>query len=190
MFIACVLLGFVACHDTLPVQPRVSHPAVLDRGAPDVPVQGCATFEVRLTGGNGIVVTSMSTPSCGPIIPVLDSAASYDPATRTIRLPVAISNTWTREVVAPARVYAWNDSITITAPSGLTDDAAGTHLRLANPDSIIDAGESSFADGRLWGTTACSPPRGLHKPSAREPGRHDVKWNFGSSVAALPCSPS
>jgi hypothetical protein len=149
MFLAC--LAFVlACHDDLPTQARPRRPVSFDLGAPDVPVAGCATLQVALTGGNGITVTPVTTPSCGPIIPVLDSTATYDPVTQTIRLPLALANTWTREVATPARIYAWNDSITITSPTGLVNDSSGNYLRLSNPDSTIGTTTGRFGGARLW----------------------------------------
>ena len=151
-FLACVVSAAVACNDrqlTGPAGPRVSPPA-LSQGSPDAPVQGCATWKVTLSGGSGITVTSVSKPSCGPIIPLLDSAATYNPATKTVSLPIADSNSWALRVTTPARGYAWNDSIIIATPGGLKNGTTGTYLRLVGMDSTIGANSASFKNARLW----------------------------------------
>jgi hypothetical protein len=105
---------------------------------------------VTLTGGSGITVTSVAVTSCGPLVPLLDAPATYDPVTKTISLTIADTNRWTREVVAPARDYAWNDSIVITTPTGLVNGTAGTYLRLTGMDSTIGATAATFKNARLW----------------------------------------
>lgn len=148
----CSTVAALACRDQLPTQaqlPNVPRPS-FSFGAPDIPVQGCAKWKVTLTGGSGITTTVVSTPSCGPIPPFLTAAATYDPVTKIISLPIALKNSWTREVVAPARVYAWNDSIAITAPAGLTNGTSGTYVRLVQMDSTIASGAANLANARLW----------------------------------------
>jgi hypothetical protein len=115
-----------------------------------VPVQGCAKWKITLTGGSGITVTPVSITSCGPIKPVLEATTTYDPVAKVITLTVADTNTWAREVVAPARVYAWNDSITITTPTGLVNGTGGTYLRLTGMDSTIGSTAAKFKNARLW----------------------------------------
>jgi hypothetical protein len=153
MFLAiCSTVAALACHDQLPTQaqtPSIPRP-VFSLGAPDVPVQGCAKWKVTLTGGTGITTAVVTTPTCGPIPPFLTAAATYDPVTKIISLPIALKNTWTREVVAPARVYAWNDSISITTPTGLTNGPSGTYVRLVQMDSTIAVGAANLANARLW----------------------------------------
>lgn len=153
IILMCSAVAVIACRDierpvqaTSPSAPPVS----FSLGAPDVPVQGCAKWKITLTGGTGITTSVVSTPSCGPIPPVLSSAATYDPVTKIISLPMALKNAWTREVVAPARIYAWNDSIAITTPTGLTNGTAGTYVRLVQMDSTIASGAANLANARLW----------------------------------------
>lgn len=152
LLVVCSTVAALACHDQLPTQaqtPGTPRPLV-SLGAPDVPVQGCAKWKVTLTGGSGISTAIVTTPTCGPIPPFLTAAATYDPVTKIISLPIALKNTWTREVVAPARVYAWNDSISITTPTGLTNGPGGTYVRLVQMDSTIAVGAANLANARLW----------------------------------------
>ena len=162
LMLACVTAAVVSCHDQLPSGPKVLDPPPIEfsQGSPDVPVQGCAKWTVTLTGGSGITTAVASHPSCGPIVPALTSAATYDPVTKTISLPIAISNTWTREVVSPARVYAWNDSLVITTPTGLTNGTSGTYIRLTAMDSTIGSSAATFKNARLWRYDAILAPAG------------------------------
>src|SRR5262249_32594960 len=125
-------------------------PIFFSQGSPDVTVQGCSKWRVTLTGGAGITVTRVSISSCGPIVPLVATGATYDPVSKIVTLTVADTNQWTREVVAPARVYAWNDSILISTPSGLTNGTSGTYVRLISMDSTIGAGAATFKNARLW----------------------------------------
>jgi hypothetical protein len=125
-------------------------PIFFSQGSPDVPVQGCSKWKVTLTGGSGITVTRVSIASCGPIVPLVASGATYDPVSKTVTLTVADTNQWSREVVAPSRVYAWNDSIAISTPPGLTNGTNGTYVRLVAMDSTIGAGAATFKNARLW----------------------------------------
>jgi hypothetical protein len=116
-------------------------------------------------------------PSCGPIVPVLDSTATYDPATQTIRLPIALANTWAREVETPARACAWNDSITITSPGGLVNDTSGNHLRLSNADSTIGATASRLVGARLRRFDKLLAPRA--RPAGARGRRHAGPATWG-----------
>jgi hypothetical protein len=149
--IACLIAASLSCrYEHLTVPQFVPPPVFVSQGSPDVPVNGCARFSITLTGGGGISVTNAGHPNCGPIVPLEPSTAAYDPAAKTITLTIATANKWTREVVAPARVYSWNDSIVITAPSGLANGTGGTYLRLTGMDSTIGGTAATFKNARLW----------------------------------------
>ena len=101
LILACVVSSIVACHDQDVTGPSGAPipPPSFSQGSPNVPVHGCAKWKVTLTGGSGITVTSVVIPSCGPLLPLLDAPATYDPVTKIISLTIADTNKWTREVI-------------------------------------------------------------------------------------------
>ncbi len=148
---ACVVAATLSCRaENVAGSTTIRPPIFFSHGSPDVPVQGCAKWKITLTGGSSITVTSVSVPSCGPIKPVLAATTMYNPVAKVITLTVADTNAWAREIVAPARVYAWNDNIAITTPTGLVNGTNGTYLRLTGMDSTIGATAATFKNARLW----------------------------------------
>ncbi len=76
-------------------------------------VGGCASIRVDLPARTASVIDS-SSPYCGPMVPVVVGAVTFDSATSTARIPIALHNSWTRGVGAPLELYTWTDSITLT----------------------------------------------------------------------------
>jgi hypothetical protein len=136
-------------------------------------VRGCESFRVEVDEAKAVRASIVPGSYCGPIVPVLAEPATFDSASRTLRLDVAIANTWTREVTAPMELYAWNDSINIAGSQAPAGGAARRAARLEpstnagwNDDATIHSGER-WSFELMWnrdGQYSVLPP-GMRTPS-------------------------
>ena len=142
-----------------------------------LPVRGCSTLRVELSPSHAVTTVAVPAFACGPLIPMLAGGATFDSATKSIHLPIALVNTWTRDLTAPIELSGWNDSIAIERPAALSKAPAGRYLRLAPPDeggwrddaTILNTPRWSFE--RLMDTVV---QRAVLRPGARTPVRDVV----------------
>ena len=125
-------------------------------------LRGCSTLRVELSPSGGVTAATLPAFECGPIVPTLAGTPTFDSASRSLHLPIALVNGWSRGVVAPIELYAWNDSIAIERPTGLTNTAAGKVLRLTPPD------EGGWSDG---GTILNTPRWSFQKQMSSDEAR-------------------
>jgi hypothetical protein len=106
---------------------------------------GCVTLRIELASGSPGVSTVPS-PFCGPILPIVRGRTEFDSSTRRLRIPVAIENTWSRGVSGPLELYAWNDSI-IAADS--VPNRAGQRFRIT-ADAAGWRDDATIQNGARW----------------------------------------
>lgn len=149
-----LLCGLLACRAT-PAEPG------LDLQRPQVPQgaaveQGCARLSIRVKGRETITVeddTVLAGPggSCAGLRPVIRGVPEFDRTTKRVRLPVALYNNGTASVRPPARLYGWEDSLTIIAPPGLAGNgSAATYLDFLSSDSTLSDTAATFPGAVLW----------------------------------------
>lgn len=117
--LAALAICLLNCTDSLtrlvgPHSPSSQDSSVIP--APEVK-HGCALVEIRIANGTA-TTASVPTSSCGPVIPAVAAAPTFDATKRVLSLPIAIRNGGPINVHAPVAVSAVADSITVTAPSG------------------------------------------------------------------------
>ena len=136
-----LLCAILACRAT-PVEPGTSLQAPLTQGAA-VTAQGCARLDVRVRGLETIAVeddTVEVSPSgiCGGIRPVISGVPQFDRTAGRVRLPMALQNNGATPVQAPARLYGWEDSLTVIEAPGLAQNQwTAAYLDFLGPDSAL-----------------------------------------------------
>jgi subtilisin family serine protease len=141
----------LSCTDRQPVAAAGTGARVdaLDYSAPVF--QGCVTVDVHLSGRDDATARADTRAECGPIVPVLVGAPAFDRTRGTVRLPVALRNQGHQKVKAPARLYAWEDSATVTDPPGLARNRhESAYVDLVGGDSLIPADAAQQAGARVW----------------------------------------
>jgi hypothetical protein len=73
---------------------------------PPATATGCATFDVEVDQSSQVTVTSVPTPGCGPITPVIAGGPTFESADRIIHIPIALYNGGVDQLHAPASVVA------------------------------------------------------------------------------------
>ncbi len=149
-----LLLGsLLACRGT-PLAPALQKPL-----GPIYPVaqQGCARFQVEVRGRETITVdddsafVTASGGACGGVRPVLAGAPVYDGPADRVRLPLALANQTAQPFRAPARLYGWEDSLTVLEAPGLAQNQwTADYLNFLNPDSALAADAPHLPGAVLW----------------------------------------
>lgn len=131
-----IVAGLASCSDRNPIGPEPvgPHPSATSLDAPVE--QGCARFEVRLSGKDRIQVVPDVSIHCGHVQPVLGEEPVFDVTRKLVRLPVALENRGPHGLRAPARLYGWEDSLAVASPRGLSGNRHNsTLLEFVSPDS-------------------------------------------------------
>lgn len=157
------------------------------------PTYGCASLEVTVHAKK-IESLSIVGNRCGDNLRLaLGGTPEYDKARKVVRIPLVLENGGTTSFRDPARVYAWEDSLTVLgspARNGEDDDEpddfddpadgrtaarrAANQLRLVGADSAIGLTAQLFTGAVLWrydASLAASAPQIL-PPGARS----QVRW--------------
>ncbi len=131
--------------------------------------QGCARFEVEVRGKETITIdddsafVTASGAACGGMRPVLVGTPVYDGPADRVRLPLALANQTSQPFRAPARLYGWEDSLTVLEAPGLAQNEwTADYLNFVNPDSALDATDPRLPGAVLWRydtLLAAQPPR-------------------------------
>jgi hypothetical protein len=151
-------------------------------------VRGCVTLRIELSRES---VTAVPVPSmsCGPIVPVLTGDASYDTATQTLALPIAIENQWAREVVAPLELYAWNDSIVAGGPAALVSAPGRRFVEIQPPPEGGWSDDGTIHSGVRWSYDAAVSKNSVQariQPGRRSPTRFvNLRVKSGARAAFL-----
>jgi subtilisin family serine protease len=176
----------IGCNDLVRPDPFVAGGSPLFAEAPVASEQGCARFTVQLHGRDSIIVDSVTATGpqvCGAVRPVLVGKPVYDRTRRVIQLPIALENSGQQQLRDPARLYGWEDSVTIVAPAGLVGNEYAGYIDFVSSDSSIAATATSFNGALVWrldtllAATAAEPQR--LAPGARS----RVRW---VELTALP----
>lgn len=126
-----------ACADDTPTGPAPRRGPQLGVLAPGTGDGGCEAFEVTL-GGSRPTVTPLDSgrAACGTLALWVDTTATFDSAAGVVHLPVGLTNNGAYEVVPPAYVQGWADSLRLVDPASWpADSAGGVPLRFTAPDS-------------------------------------------------------
>jgi subtilisin family serine protease len=129
------LAALGSCTDRDPIRPEAITPLPSVAASASME-RGCARFEVRLSGKDRIQVVPDTSVRCGPVQPVLSGEPAFDVTRKLVRLPVALENRGQRKLKAPARLYAWEDSLAVVSPVGLSGNGhSASYLGIVSPDS-------------------------------------------------------
>ncbi|MGH7658507.1 MAG: S8 family serine peptidase [Gemmatimonadales bacterium] len=149
-----LLCGLLACRGT-PVEPGhdLQRPPIPQGTAVE---QGCARLDIRVKGRATITVeddTVLASPggSCAGLRPVISGIPVFDRTTKQVRLPVALENSGSSTVRAPARLYGWEDSLIVIEPPGLARNQwTASYLDFVRPDSALTDTAAAFPGAVLW----------------------------------------
>jgi hypothetical protein len=130
-----------------------------------MPESGCSTIRLRISGAS-VETAPVVAPSCGPLVPILDDGASYDPRTKRLVLRIRLENEWMRAVAPPLRLFAWNEQVGAISPPPARqpyvrgaprarefseyNGASGERVRWTDADSAIGGGASELASAQIW----------------------------------------
>lgn len=133
--------------------------------------EGCVRFALRVSGGVATVDTLNNTPNCPIENPRLipDSAAIYEAATGTLRVPVRLKNVSATTIGAPVRVRYNADSAQYVN--------AQCHVISGKPNVLAVNYDSANAGGRIgvWRFDQALAPAG--SPQVLAPGQlSQRKW--------------
>ncbi|MGH7659061.1 MAG: hypothetical protein ACREL6_12570, partial [Gemmatimonadales bacterium] len=82
---------------------------------------------------------------------MISGIPEFDRTTSRVRLPVALQNNGTNPVQAPARLYGWEDSLTVIEAPGLAQNQwTASYLDFVAPDSALADTAGSFPGALLW----------------------------------------
>ncbi len=119
--------------------------------------QGCARFQVEVRGKETIAVeddsafVTASGAACGGVRPVLAGTPVYDGPADRVRIPMALANQTAQPFRAPARLYGWEDSLTVLEAPGLAQNEwTADYLDFLSPDSALDATDPQLPGAVLW----------------------------------------
>ncbi len=176
--LAALVLLMSCQKDALVTAPRGAA-TDLTAGTPTPePERACAQLTVALHGNTlDQVVLAPAAPSCGTALGiVLAGPAQLDAKRNVLRVPVALTNSGTRMLRAPARVYGWDDSLLVTSPSGLAKNKhTATYLALANPDSAISSTGTAYPGAVLWRLDSLLAASGL-SPHLAPGAQSSPRW--------------
>jgi hypothetical protein len=143
MALSCYCAGSVPAFR--PEKGRSHGTPVLDTvGIPPTATKtGCASFDVRLGGARGVMVTPVVSDACGAVQVTLEGNAILDTARRLVQLPVALHNPGIVQLHPPVALLARPGGLAVTAgaPSGgalryvRVDSMAGDSMRTGRPDA-------------------------------------------------------
>lgn len=139
----------LSCSDRDPLRPEGG----IQRQVSVTPTveEGCARFEVWVSGRDRIEVRMLPDSSCGPLQPVLAGTPTFDVTRQRVRLPIALENRGQRKVKAPAWLLGWEDSLKVVSPAGLMGNRhTGEYLSFISPDSMVASTDSLLSDARIW----------------------------------------
>jgi hypothetical protein len=155
LLVTCAVTAVIGCNELVrPDQSAIGVAPSFELAAAAAE-QGCARFDIHLHGRDSITVDSVTAApgggeGCGTIRPIIVGKPTFGRARRIIGLPIALENTGPRALRAPARLYAWEDSVIITAPSRLVGNHYAGHVGFAPADSSIPTMSSRFGGSLLW----------------------------------------
>ena len=132
-------------------------------------IDGCLSLHITIAPPKTVRVARIGR-SCGPLAIEVDSGARFDPKRRTVEFSVSLLNLWTRELVAPARLYAWPDSFALATFSGPTVKGKPYLILPVNADSVIGSGPASALVWR-FDSLLGNPERGTLLPGQRSKSR-------------------
>jgi hypothetical protein len=151
MFVSTGLLALLclSCADRDPLSPHGAA-ALFQLGAASHE-EGCARFQVELSGQDGVEIKGAGAETCGTLVPVIAGAPTFDRTKRLVRLPVALENRAQRKVKAPAWLLGWEDSLAVVSPAGLAANRhAQRYLAWESADSVTPAEDTVLHGARIW----------------------------------------
>lgn len=171
-----VALLCLSCADRDPLRPVPADTLLSLSAAGPAFEQGCARFQVQVSGWDRIEVRALAGEGCGPVQPVLSGAPAFDRTRQTVRLPIALENRGQRKVRAPAWLLGWEDSLTIVSAPGLAQNRhTGRYLDLVAPDSLAEAEDTLLMGARIWKYDGRLAAAG-HPQTLAAGQRSEVRW--------------
>lgn len=184
-------LMVTACSGDLGTDPDAKRVALAPAASSAVTIaaaglEGCATLEVELTGRTGIQVRDATGEPCGPLRVRLDTTPTFDRTDGRIRLPLVVENVGETRVRAPVLLGAWEDSLAILAPPGLSraPGAEGV-LELAKPDSVVPVDAETWPEARIWKFGEEVPESEVDPPATQRFARRWVEVAVHDGVREL-----
>jgi hypothetical protein len=160
----------LACSDALSRLTEPNHPPPQDSTGIPAPetVTGCATFDVRLNGSS-VAVTSVPEVGCGPVTPILAGTATFNSATSTLSIPLALRNDGRLRLHAPAAVSVASDSVVFQTAVGRNHPALSVVQSdsgdIVSRDSVRMNYKTAFPASVVRRTAAVwLPPHGTSSP--------------------------
>lgn len=108
--------------------------------------QGCATFEVTVSGSSSITVTTVAGSTCGSIQPVVSGTSTWSSSTRKAKLSIALKNVGTNTYLPPASLISWPDSLRQITPA----PPPTISMTFTNPDVVNPDTASIYPSARIW----------------------------------------
>ncbi len=178
---AFAILAMAACFSadlptaTSPVQqiapPRPTADIAL---APTRAERACAVLTVNLKNKrqDGSSINPAGGSNCtGGLRIVLADSVQYDYTHNLVRVPIMLENGGTRTLRTPARLYGWEDSLTVTANgNGHHDD-----LHFHSSDGSIATSSAQFGGANFWSFDTLLAPTGQLQ-SLVAGARSKIRW--------------
>ena len=137
---------------------------------------GCTQLVVTVGGLDSIRISETPrSPACGPLHPEIGETPQFDHTTGLVRLPVVIHNTGSKTVRAPARLYAWTDSLDVVDPPGLNNPHSAGYVDFVPADSALATNAPLFGGALLWRLDTLLAPSGSAEILVAD-ARSRVRW--------------
>lgn len=124
-----------------PPDRQVPFAASVAPGEP-LPVAGCAVFTVDVSDPAQVTVEEAVDPGCERVRPVVDGQATFDAATRVLRIPVAIQNGGHSPLEVPASLTSTDNLLEVVGGTGeegllLFLNADSTEAAVADGEDVV-----------------------------------------------------
>lgn len=151
---------------------------------------GCARFRVRLRDRGPASVTRADGPACGTLRLVGARAARHDRENGRVRLEVALESAGGMDLVPPALVYGWDDSLRVTDAPGLARGRGDpSSLSFVDPDSVVPEGAADLPGARLWSFDPVldpeDPPADGRLPAGKTSDTRWIEVAVGDGIGAF-----